>query len=163
MIHKCPQCGADLPPDEPCQHRFDLCMALEYENPTTFGAVHHLTVACYMLQHNAYSRDGWLGARNIIARFIHDGVTPGKIRQQNHSRFDSGHRTWSVTKGAKFSEFDTIVWTRSIADVRYADPEVYCADVKLWATSVLTDTETLLGKLVRPRQSLKAHFKSKRG
>jgi hypothetical protein len=108
-------------------------------------------------------RDGWLGARNIIARFIQDGVTPGKIRQQNHSRFDSGHRTWSVTKGAKFSEFDTIVWTRSIADVRYADPEVYCADVKLWATSVLTDTETLLGKLVRPRQSLKAHFKSKRG
>jgi hypothetical protein len=45
-------------------------MALEYENPSAYGAVHHLTVACYMLQHNAYSRDVWLEARKMLAQFI---------------------------------------------------------------------------------------------
>jgi hypothetical protein len=83
----------------------------------------------------------------MIARFVRDGVTPAEMRQQNRAKFDSGHRTWSVTKGAKFSEFNTIVWTRTIADIRCDNPEIYCADVKLWATSVLADTETLLRRI----------------
>jgi hypothetical protein len=143
---KSPQCGAEFPADEPCQQRFNRCMALEYENPTTFGAVHHLTVVCYMLQHNAYSRDAWLEARSMVARFIWDGVTPAEMRRQNRSRFDNGHRVWRVTRGAKLLEFDTIIWTRTIADVRLDDPKVYCADVTRWAASVLTDTELLLGE-----------------
>ncbi len=53
MTNKCPECGAELPPGERCEERFNLCLALEYENPAAYGRVHHLTVACYMLQHNA--------------------------------------------------------------------------------------------------------------
>lgn len=147
MLQKCPQCGADLPPEEPCQYRFDVCMALEYENPTTFGAVHHLTVACYMLQHNAYSREVWLEARKMIAQFVQDGIPPAEMRRRYRLKLESRHRTWRVTKDAKLSEFDTIIWTRTIADVRFGDPQVYCADVKRWATSALADTELLLRKL----------------
>lgn len=113
----------------------------------TFGAVHHLTVACYMIQHNAYARDGWLEARKMVVQFVHDGVTPAEARKQNRSRFHSGQRKWRVTKGVKLSEFDTITWTRTIADVRLDDPEVYCADIKLWATHVLADTEPLLRRI----------------
>jgi len=143
MTHKCPQCGAEYTSDEGCRDRFDLCMALEYENPTAWGSVHHLTVACYMLQHNAYSREVWLEARKMLAQFIQGGITPSDVRKRNRSRFDSAHRAWSVTKGPKLAEFDAIVWSRTIADVRLDDPETYCSDVRLWAISVLRDTESL--------------------
>lgn len=152
MSQKCPQCGGEFPPDEQCRDRFDLCLAMEFENPTTYGAVHHLTVACYMLQHNAYSRDAWLEARKMIAQFTQEGITPAEMRKQNRSRFDSGQRTWRVPKGAKLSEFDAIVWSRTIADVRLDNPVIYCADVELWASSVLADTQILVQALqVRPK------------
>ncbi len=122
-------------------------MALEYENPIAWGAVHHLTVTCYMLQHNAYSGDVWLEARKMLAQFIQEGVSPAAMRERNRARFDSAHRSWSVTKGAKLSEFEMLVWSCTIADVRLDDPETYCSDIKLLAISVLTDSETLMRKL----------------
>ncbi len=60
---------------------------------------------------------------------------------------DDGHRNWSITKGIKLAEFDTIVWSRTLADVRTDDPETYCSDVSLWAGSILEDTESLILKL----------------
>lgn len=143
MVQKCPLCGAEFQSSEQCRDRFDLCLAMEFENPTTFGAVHHLTVACYMLQHNAYSRDGWLEVRKMLAQFIQEGVTPAEMRRQKRARLDSGKRTWSVTKGAKLSEFDSIAWSRTIAGVRLDNPDIYCEDVKEWAKSVLEDTASI--------------------
>jgi hypothetical protein len=135
MSLKCPLCGGEFASVEQCRERFDLCMALEYENPAAYGAVHHLSVACYMLEHNAYSAEVWQEARNMLAGFIRDGITPEQVRRQSRSRFDSRHRSWSVTTGAKLPEFDSIVWTRTIAGVRLDDPETYCKDVMLWAES----------------------------
>ena len=144
MLHKCLQCGAELPAGETCRDRFDLCLAKEFEHPASYGSVHHLTVACYMLQHDLYSREAWLEARKMVAQFIHQGITPADVRRQNRQAFDSGHRQWSFTKGAKISTLDGLVWTRTIADVRLDTPEVYCADVRTWATGVLLDTESAL-------------------
>jgi hypothetical protein len=79
----------------------------------------------------------------MLARFIRDAMTPEQVRRQNRSRFDNGHRSWSVTKGVKLPEFDTIFWSRTIAGVRLDDPDTYCKDVILWAEAVLADTETL--------------------
>jgi hypothetical protein len=100
-----------------------------------------------MLQHNAYSRIAWLEARQMIARFIREGITPAAIRKENHLMVDGGHRTWSINKGEKLSEFDAIIWSRSLADVRMDDPGTYCSDVRLWAGSILEDTESLILKL----------------
>ncbi|MBI3942354.1 MAG: hypothetical protein HY326_05020 [Chloroflexi bacterium] len=141
---KCSLCGGEFPSAEQCGERFDACMDLEFENPAAFGAVHHLSVACYMLQHNAYSRDVWLEARKMIAQFVQENVTPAEIRKRNRSGLDSRQRKWSITKGAKLAEFDTIVWSRTIADVRLDNPTVYCADVELWAQSILADTQVLV-------------------
>ena len=115
MPEKCPQCGAEYPSGGDCWDRFGLCMAKEFEDPDTWGAVHHLTVTCYMLQ----------------------------LR----SRFDSAQRSWSATKGAKLSEFGSIVWTRSIAGICLDDTETYRSDIKLWAMSVLKDTQVLIQNL----------------
>ncbi len=147
MPYKCPQCGAELASGENCRDRFDLCLAKEFEHPTSYGSVHHLTVACYMLQHNLYSREAWLEARKMVAQFVHQGITPADVRRQNRQAFDSGHRQWSFTKGAKMAGLDGIVWSRTIADVRHDTPKVYCADVKTWATGVLSDTESMLSGL----------------
>ncbi len=140
-MYKCPQCGAQYPTDETCRDRFDLCLAKEFEQPASYGSVHHLTVACYMLQHNLYSRKAWLEAREMVAQFIRQGRAPADVRRQNRKRLDSGQRRWSVTKGAKIAMLDGIAWTRTIADVRLDASDLYCADVKLWAEGVLADTE----------------------
>ncbi|MCK6630388.1 MAG: DUF5946 family protein [Anaerolineae bacterium] len=143
MAQRCPDCGAEFATGEQCRERFDLCLAKELENPTTYGLVHHLTVICYMLQHQGYSRQGWLEARELLVKFMRQGQTPAEIRRQNHQRLDSGRRTWSVTRGEKFSPAG-VSWTRTIADVRLDNAEVYQADVTLWARAVLADTEDLL-------------------
>jgi hypothetical protein len=146
MSNKCPLCGAEVPPGGQCRDRFDLCLAMEFDNPVTFGAVHHLTVACYMLQHNEYSRIAWLEARIMVARFIREDITPAAMRTENRSKMDGRHRTWNMTKGARLSEFDVIVWSRTLADVCLDNPEVYCADVRLWAESILKDNESIMLK-----------------
>ncbi len=46
---RCPECGA---PDSACEARFHELLALEFEE-AGYGAVHHLTVATYMLQHSS--------------------------------------------------------------------------------------------------------------
>jgi hypothetical protein len=149
MSPPCPLCGAEFPAGEQCRERFDQCLAKEFENPTTYGAVHHLTVASYMLQHNAYSRQGWLGTRELLVQFIREGKTPTQVRAQNRRKLDSQHRKWSITKGEKIST-EGWVWTRTIAGVRLDTPERYCADVELWAKSVLADTEKWVEELLSP-------------
>jgi hypothetical protein len=120
-------------------------MALEFENPAAFGAVHHLSVACYMLQHNLYSCLVWLEARHMLAQFVQGEITPADYRVQQRSKFDQSRRTWRVTRGEKLAAFATIVWSRTIAGVRLTDAGQYVADVRLWAESVLADTAHLEG------------------
>lgn len=136
----CAQCGAIYASDETCQQRFEACLALEYDNPLAYGAVHLLSVACYMLQHNLYSREGWLETRALVRQTISQEYTSADIRKMNRDRLDSGVRKWSITKGAKLAEFATIRWSRTIADLRLENPEDYVSDVKQWAVSVLEDT-----------------------
>ena len=141
MSSTCPQCGAVLPAGEECRERFDVAQARELAEPA-YGAVHQFSVLCYMLQHNAYSREGWLGGRALLARFF-AGDTPDAARRRHRRDVDSGRRTWRVTRGEKLAGVDEVAWTRTIADVRLDTAEHYCADVRAWATSVVADTAEL--------------------
>jgi hypothetical protein len=142
----CPQCGARFPDGKSCRSFFDQRLALEFEHPTTFGQVLFLPVACYMLQHNAYSKAAWLEARKMVALFVQHGISPDDIRRRMQQKLDKIHRGWSITKGEKLAEFDMIVWSRSIADIRVDSAEIYCADVDGWAKSVVEDTEFIMEK-----------------
>ena len=141
------QCGATIASEETCNDRYNTAQVKEIENPTSYYAVHHLSVTCYMLQHNIYSRAGWLVARDLLNQFVYGGLTPAEARRRNRVPMDSGHRTWSLTKGAKLAQVDDIVWTRTIADVRLDTAEHYCADVNDWAIHVLADTDALVQAL----------------
>jgi hypothetical protein len=137
----CLECGAAQVSDEQCGDRFNACMAKEFEDPTGYGVVHHLTVTTYMLQHpSRYSRQGWLEARTLLSDFLLKGKSPVEVRTQNRQRYDSGSRSWRVTKGERVTELAGVTWSRTIADVRLDNSAVYCADVKLWAQAVLSDT-----------------------
>jgi len=143
MASTCPQCGAVVSAAATCQDRFDACLIKEFEL-AVYGAVHHLTVPCYMLQHNLYSAEGWMGARELLIQFVHRGQAPGEARRRNRIRVDSGHRSWSVTKGPRLPGVEQIRWTVTIADVRLDTAEHYVADVRRWAESVLADSEALV-------------------
>ena len=146
MTSTCPQCGATLSPDQTCQDLFNVGQLKEVEQPDYY-AVHHLSVPCYMLQHNVYSREGWPVVRNLLRQFIAGEMTPAMVRKQNRSKFDSGQRKWSITKGPKLPGVEDIQWTFTVSDVRLDTAEIYCADVRRWAESVLQDTEPLISML----------------
>ncbi len=143
MPNPCPKCGAPWLEEQSCRERFELCLAHEYEHPESYGAVHHLLVTGYMLQHNLYSRTAWIEARRMLAGFLSGELTPARQREQNHDRLGSDKRGWSITKGPRLVEFDSIRWTRTLADVPIDSPEAYCAGVHAWAESLLNDTRAL--------------------
>ena len=136
----CPECGA---PDSLCQRRFDELLALEFSN-MAYGAVHHLTVATFMLQHSSkLSREGWLYERELLREFLVDNKSPELIRRQNKDLVDSGRRKFKfVSKDGK-PMVNKIQWTKSILDVHTEDAEVYCKDIETWARSALEEVEGL--------------------
>lgn len=134
----CPDCGCEPAPWESCRQIFDLCLALEFEHPGTYGSVHHLTVLCYMLQHNQYSREGWFAARKLLAQLIEGRTTIPEIRERVRSGL--GLRSQSLVQGEKLAEVQQIVWSQNISSLRRTSPEVYCADVTAWARAVVRDS-----------------------
>jgi hypothetical protein len=143
MTQKCTQCGAITAIEETCSERFNRSQVLELEEPQRYQ-VHHLSVPCYWLQHNMYSRTGWLQVRKLLYRFIYEGLTPQQVLQQNKTTLDSGKRSWSFTRGEKLAGVEDILWTFTISDVRLDNPENYTADVLQWAKQVLDDSENLI-------------------
>ncbi len=136
----CPECGA---PDTLCQTRFDEFLVLEFTD-AGYGAVHHLTVAAYMLQHSSnMTREGWLHERELLREFLIEKKSPEFIRKQNKDLVDSGKRTFKFKSKDGKPVINKSTWTKTILDVRTENAEVYCADVTAWARAVLDEAETI--------------------
>ncbi len=142
MSLTCLQCGANYSSGETCEERFNALLVKEMEN-AAYGAVHHLSVPCYMLQHNAYSREGWRLVRDLLFRFVYDNLTPQMARREFRARGGTP-KTHSITRGPKLPGVEDIHWTRTIADVRLDTAEHYTGDVREWAKSILADSNALL-------------------
>ncbi len=136
----CPECGA---PETLCQTRFDEFLALEFTN-AGYGAVHHLTVTAYMLQHSSkLTREGWLYERGVLREFLVENKPPAFIRKQNRDLVDSGKRTFKIKSRDGLPVIYNSTWTKTILDVRTESAEVYCANVSAWARAVLEDAEKI--------------------
>lgn len=132
----CPECSA---PDLLCQTRFDEFLVLEFTD-AGYGAVHHLTVAAFMVQHSSrMTREGWMYERELLREFLIENKPPSYIRKQNKDRVDSGKRTFKIKSrdGKRIIEKST--WKKTIVDVRTENAEVYCEEITSWARSVLED------------------------
>ena len=92
-MSNCTECGA---PDNLCQTRFDEFLVLEFTD-AGYGAVHHLTVAAYMVQHSSkMTREGWLFERNLLREFLIENKPSAYIRKQNKNVVDSGKCTFKI-------------------------------------------------------------------
>lgn len=131
----CPECGVA------CEAHYNECLGKEFIDPAYF-AVHHLTVAAYMVQHSSkLTKEGWLFERGLLREFLIDKKPPSFIRKQNRDVVDSGKRTFKITDKNGLPKIDRTTWTKTIMDVRLETAEVYCADVEAWAMFVLGEAE----------------------
>jgi hypothetical protein len=136
----CPECGSL---DTSCKTRFDEFLVLEFTD-TDYGAVHHLTVAAYMLQHSSkLTREGWLHMRGLLKEFLVENKSPEYIRKQNRDLVDSGKRKFKIASRDGLPVINKSTWTKTILDVRTENAEVYCADVTEWARFVLDEVEAI--------------------
>ena len=136
----CPECGA---PDQLCQTRFDEFLVLEFTD-AGYGAVHHLTVTAFMVQHSSrMTREGWLYERALLREFLVENKSPAFIRKQIKDTVDSGKRTFKFKSKDGIPVIKKSTWTKTILDVRTEDTEVYCQDITKWARSVLEEAEAI--------------------
>jgi hypothetical protein len=136
----CPECGA---PDNLCKRRFDEFLVLEFTD-AGYGAVHHLTVAAYMIQHSSnMTREGWLFERNLLREFLIENKPPAYIRKQNKDLVDSGKRKFKIKSKTGLPVINKTSWKKTILDVRTENADVYCEDITAWARSVLEEAEEL--------------------
>ena len=132
----CPECGA---PDNLCQTRFDEFLILEFTD-AGYGAVHHLTVAAYMVQHSSkMTREGWLFERNLLREFLIEKKPPAYIRKQNKDLVDSGKRKFKIKSKTGLPVINKTSWNKTVLDVRAENADVYCEDITAWARSVLEE------------------------
>ncbi len=123
--------------------RFDEFLALEFTD-AGYGAIHHLTVTAYMIQHSSkLTREGWLHERELLREFLVENKPPAFIRKQNRDLVDSGKRTFKIKSRDGKPVINKTSWTKTILNVRTENAEVYCADVSAWARAVLEDVETI--------------------
>jgi len=137
----CPECGAS---ETLCQTRFDEFLVLEFTD-AGYGAVHHLTVTAYMIQHSSkLTREGWLHERGLLHEFLVENKPPAFIRKQNKDLVDSSKRTFKIKSRDGKPVINKSSWTKTILDVRTENAEAYCADINAWAKAVLEDAETII-------------------
>lgn len=143
FVRCCPECGAPLKDGQQCNAYFDECMALELTD-ARFGAVHHLTVPAYHLQHpSRVSAAGWSAMRQILRAFVVDGVNAAEMRRINSAAFAPENKTFSLKQGERLALPAGFAWARTIAGVRVADADDYCADVRQWAVAALADAQRI--------------------
>jgi len=136
----CPECGA---PDPLCKTRFDEFLVLEFTD-AGYGAVHHLTVAAYMIQHSSkLTREGWLHERELLREFLDENRPPAFIRKQSKILVDSGKRKFKIKSKDGQPVLNKTRWTKTILDVRTENAEVYCEAVTAWARSALEEAEVV--------------------
>lgn len=138
----CTHCGAKVPDGAQCADRFWEGQILEGNDPAYY-AVHHLSVPAYYLQHNMYSREGWLAVHKLLREFVFEGLAPQDARQKYKHAVDSGKRTFNIVRGEKLPGVEQIAWGLTVADMRLDTAEHYCEDVRRWARQVCEDGAAL--------------------
>jgi hypothetical protein len=140
MDTHCLECGALRTSDDGCAQRFHHFLALEMTDPE-YGAVHHLTVPAYMLQHpSQLSRVGWQAIYDLLAQFLsNENFTPALARARNRKAVDNKNRTWSFIKGERLVLPTGFRWSQTILNIDDASPVQYCMDIQEWARLVLDE------------------------
>lgn len=134
----CPECGAGWPDGRTCRDYFHDFLFWEHEN-LALGAVHHLMVLCYHLQHpSLYSREGLHGGIELLDRFVRHGQSPQQVRRTIRKRANSGSRTRPITArtGNEGSYAREVCWDMTTVDILVGGKDCYRENVVAWADSI---------------------------
>lgn len=144
---RCPDCGAPIGDKSNCRSLFDELLAHEYAFPAAFGAVHHLTVAAYYLQHpRGFSRAAIRGWHTIIAESLDGTATPAEFLRRARTRSDA--RVRIRERDAKPPDAWPRTWPMTVTDVVVPPGDVPNADghihrVTQWAKAVRATLDAL--------------------
>jgi hypothetical protein len=141
MQELCPECGAVLASGMSCEASFHQMLYWENEDPRR-GAVHHLVVLGYYLQHPAlYSPEGLEYGKQLLVDFLEGGLSHQQVRQRKQAQVDSGLRSWKVqgTPEAHGAYVHPPRWRMTAQDVVMAGAEAYIEQVQAWARLILAD------------------------
>jgi hypothetical protein len=120
----CPSCGvAD------CLAAFDRCLAADFSD-AAYGAVHHLVVPAYGLQHGWYTGD----VLRDVVKFVgeHLDRPPSDFERRRVRSTADGQ----VRVRARDHQPLSLVWDQTVADVDLATSTAYASSVRAWAASV---------------------------
>jgi hypothetical protein len=135
----CIQCGAISTPTTNCRLCFEALLAFGAERPSVFGAVHHLTVAAYSLQHPAGYRHAVLLAWHaLLTDALEGNGTVSKIRKRFGEQFAGSTRV--LEPGAKPPDGWPAEWPMTVQDVyspldELPDAGVYVTRAHAWASA----------------------------
>jgi hypothetical protein len=146
MVYTCIKCGAVFDIDENCDDRFNTIQIKELDD-TEYYKVHHLSVPCFMLQHNNYSKKGWIEVYKLLEQFVNNGLKPEFAKVMIQNKFKYLKRNWSITKGEKLIEIGQIKWRFTITDIKYNTAEEYCNSITKWAKNIIEDAEEIIKKI----------------
>ncbi|MBX3081803.1 MAG: hypothetical protein KF716_09225 [Anaerolineae bacterium] len=144
MTSICPECGARLSGDETCQTIFEMFLSREYVDPA-YGAVHFLTVACFMLQHGRYSDQAVAWMRDLLRDYLDQDLTPAQLRHRASQGTSSQSRQWKVLRAGDAPPLPKVAWSMTIADVahQYTDADSYRVLITQWARVTLREISAL--------------------
>lgn len=135
---RCAECGAPQIPGAECRTCFDALLAFEAERPEVFGAVHHLTVATFFLQHpSGYGPEALASWQEMLADALDGRARPAEL-QRRHARHFGGARRVSQPGTLPPSDWPHL-WPMTVRDVfdplePPPLPEVYLARAREWAS-----------------------------
>ena len=140
MPGRCADCGAVLSDEMSCEEFFSAFLVLEFSDPA-YGAVHFLTVACFMIQHGRYSDEGMAWMEQKLRKYLDEGIPVEEIRRQANEEADQARRGWKVTRPHNARPLPKIAWSMTIADVarNYHNAEEYRELIREWARVTLKE------------------------
>jgi hypothetical protein len=115
-----------------CEARFHAYLVHDFTDPE-YGAVHHLVVATYMLQHDVYDPDTLETMLEFVTRWMHD-VPSDHDRRSIRAAFDGSNR---AVNRDRLPPVSPRAWTMTVLDVDDSSSESYRRTVRAWARSVL--------------------------
>lgn len=138
----CPECRSILPEGETCQSLFDQFLVLEFTDPG-YGAVHFLTVACFMVQHGRYSGAGREWIKDKLRAYLEEGRTIEQIRADAGQSASQDRRDFKITRQPGDPPPPVIAWSMTIADVaqQFEGPESYRELIVQWARVTLKEMD----------------------
>ncbi|MCC6146837.1 MAG: hypothetical protein IT308_04650 [Anaerolineaceae bacterium] len=139
----CTECGAVLNKSANCQAIFESLLALEFTDPT-YGEVHFLTAACFMIQHWRYSNEALAWIQTKLKEYLENEMTNEQLRKLAIEDVRNIARTWKVLRPTESPPLPKIKWQMTITDVasKYGDAESYRALIRQWALLTMRQMTT---------------------